>query len=199
MSTELSPQELVTVPCRLAFPALFQPKSVSKQKPDELKYQAVVLLPPDTDLEPFYAAIKAAMVEKFGKVIKLSAAKNPIRDCAEKDDLEGYDEGWHYINTKGGYQPTVVDQKVQKVIDPERAYPGVWACFHLKAYGWKHDTGGNGVSFSLEAVQLVKDDERFDSRRDASELFEPIAGGESGAMFGGDEEADGGDASALFE
>lgn len=198
MPTELKATELVTVPCRLAFPALFEPKPVSKQKPDELKYQAVVLLPPETDLEPFYAAIKAAMVEKFGKAIKLSPAKNPIRSCAEKDDLEGYEEGWHYINTKGGYKPTVVDQKLNKVIDAERVYPGVWACFHLNAYGWKHDTGGNGVSFSLEAVQIVKDDERFDSRREASELFEPIAGGDDGGSMFGDEEDDG-DASALFE
>lgn len=199
MSSEMSERELVTVPCRLAFPALFDPKPVSKQKPDELKYQAVLLLPPDTDLAPFYACVKAAMVEKFGKVVKLSPAKNPIRSCEEKEDLEGYDEGWHYINTKGGYKPTVVDQALKAVDDPSRVYPGLWCKFHLVAYGWKHDTGGNGVSFSLEAVQMVKDDDRLDSRKSASDLFEPLVevsdDDDDSGLFGGD---DAGSADDLF-
>lgn len=194
MPAELSKKEIVTVPCRLSFPALFEPKPVASDS-DEKKYQAVVLLPPETDLAPFYECVKAAMVEKFGKAIKLSPAKNPIRDCAEKLDLAGYEEGWHYINTKAGFQPQVVDQKRQAIIDAERIFPGCWCRFHLIAYAWSHKTGGKGVSFSLEAVQLVKEDERFDGRRDAAELFDPIGD------VDGDEELfteDGDDASELF-
>lgn len=191
---ELKEHEIVTVPCRLAFPALFKPKPRMKGKADSREtYQAVVLIPPDTDLKPFYRAMKAAMEDKWGKVIQLNASKNPLRDASEKTEIDGYEEGWHYINTHSGFAPGLVDQRRQPIIDPEKLYAGCWCHFCLSAYAWEHPQGGRGVSFSLTAVQLVRDDDRLDGRKQAAQIFDAIEmddedmGGDD-EMFGGESE-----------
>lgn len=172
---ELEDTELVTEPCRLAFPALFDPKPVSKTKPNDLKYQAAVLIPKKVSLKPFVQCIKAAMREAWNDdTIKLSGNKMPLQSCEAKPNLAGYEDGWHYINTKSGYQPSVVNQKLQDIIDPDGIFAGCWCRFHLKAYAWDHPEGGKGVSFSLQAVQLVREDSRLGGGASTSDAFEPI-------------------------
>ena len=194
MSVELKATEYVTPPVRLSFPALFEAKPVMKDKPDDLKFMATLLIPDSVNLAPIYECVKAAMIGKWGKVIKLPARNNPIKDCGEKD-LAGYEDGWHYVNAKSKYKPNVVDQNTEDVIDPDRIYPGCWCRFHLIAFAWDHPQGGKGVSFSLSAVQLVKDDERLDGRKAATDVFDPLEGADGGATP--DETGDN-DAEALF-
>lgn len=170
MPVELGPTHVITPPVRLAFPALFEARAVSNDPDAAEKYMATLLIPPGVDLRPFHDAIKAAMLEKWSKVLKLPPEKNPIKD-AETKDLDGYDEGWFFINTKSNYAPQVVDQKRQDVIDPDRVYAGCWCRFHINAYAYDHPKGGKGVSFGLNAVQIVRDDTRLDGRKSASEVF----------------------------
>ena len=170
---ELSKNEIVTEPVRLAFPALFEPKPTMKGGTD-LKYQATLLFPPDYDMTGLVECVKAAMVEKWGKTIKLVGKNNPLRkvdDLDEDNRATGYEEGWRFINAKSGYQPSVIDQKKQEVIDAKRIYPGMWCRFHLTAFAWEHAQGGKGVSFSVNAVQLVRDDDRLDGRKTAKDVF----------------------------
>lgn len=189
MTTEMKATEIVTAPMRLSFPALFEPKPTSKKPGSPLKYQASVLLPPGTDMKPFAACVKAAMIDEWNQVIKLPARNNPIKDCGEKD-LEGYDEGWYYINSKSGYQPGVIDQRKQEVLDADRIFAGCWCRFHLTAYAWDHPEGGKGVSFSLNAVQLVKEDARLDGRRPATDMFDAVEVEGDDAVFDGATEAE---------
>ena len=170
---ELSEMDVVTPPVRISFPALFEPKPVTKGS-DEKKYQAVLLIPPEVDLKPFLRAVKAAMISKWEKVIKLPARNNPIKSCDEKEDLEGYEPGWHYISVRSNYRPRVVDQNLNEILDPEVIYPGCWCRFHLKAYPWEHPQGGKGVSFSLNSVQFVKNGPRLDGRLKPEDVFEPL-------------------------
>jgi len=184
---------LTTGPVRLSFPALKEPKPVSKDKPDDKKFQATLILPPDMDLKPFYDAVKAVMLERWGKLIKLPARNNPIKSNDEKE-LDGYEDGGHFINTRSKRRPKCVDGKVQDVIDIEEVfYPGCWVRAHINAYAWEHPQGGKGVSFGLNAVQFFKDGERFDGAIDVSEAFDavPVADDE---IFGGDDEVE----SSLF-
>jgi len=169
---EMKAVDIVTGPVRLSFPSLFEKKATFRGS-DKTAYQASLLLPPDMDLGPFQACMKAAMEDKWGKVIKLPAAKNPIKDAAEKD-LDGYDEGWHFMNVKSGYAPSVLDQRRQEIIDPERIFAGCWVRVHLTAWAWSHETGGKGISFSLNSVQLVREGERLDGRRAATDVFDDI-------------------------
>jgi hypothetical protein len=181
---ELHPTEIVTEPVRLAFPALFAPKPVMKGSTD-LKYQAALLIPPSVDLAPFVNAVKAAMDDQWGKAIKLSGRGNPINSCDEKE-LNGYEDGWRFINVKSKYQPSVVDQKRMPILDPgigdledaireaeNRIYAGCWCRFHISAYAWDNQFG-KGVSFSLNAVQLVREDTRLDGKRSAKDVFDAI-------------------------
>jgi len=186
MSNQIDSREVVTDPVRIAYPALFEPKPVSKDRPDVLKYQSVLLLPPDTDFAPYKAAIEAAMMETFGQVIELSAKNRPIKACADKgsDRPQGFEDGWYYLNAKTAFQPTLVDGKRQPIIDPSKIKPGYWCRFQLKAYGWKHQTGGQGVSFSIEAVQLYRPDEVFGGGRPVEEVFGVVDTGDDPDPFG---------------
>lgn len=167
------PMSIVTQPVRLAFPALFEPKPVAKGNP-VLKYQAALLLPPTFDLKPLYECVKAAMMERWGKLEKVPTRNNPIKPCDEKE-LDGYEPGWHFINVKSNFAPLVVDQRRQEIIDPERIFAGCWVRAAMNAYAWEHQQGGRGVSFGLNAIQLVRTDTRLDGRKGATDMFEEIA------------------------
>mgnify|MGYP003644567122 FL=1 len=165
--------EIVTPPCRLSFPALFSPAPVMKGE-TKVKYQATLLIPPDVDLAPFQECVKAAMMEKFGELIPLRGRANPLKS-GESVDYDGYANDWTFIRTSSGeaYPPTVVDQQRNEIIDPANIYAGCWCRFHIVAYAWSH-TSGRGVSFSLNAVQLVKDGDRLDGRRAAADVFDAV-------------------------
>ncbi len=166
--------EIVTPPCRLSFPSLFEPSPVMKGE-TKVKFQATLILPPDVSIKPFQDCVKAAMLEKFGELIPLRGRSNPMKSC-ETVDYDGYeDASAYFIRSSSGeaYPPTVVDEKRQEIIDAARVYAGCWCRFHLVAYGWSH-TSGKGVSFSLNAVQFVKDGARLDGRRPAKDVFDEI-------------------------
>lgn len=174
MAKQSTATRLVTPVCRLAFPALFTPRPTVRGGTDE-KYQATILIPPDVSLDPFRAAMKAAAIAEFGDLDGISREKLPIKTCASKTNLAGYEEGWHFINTKSQFQPDVVDQKVDPIIQQDLIYAGCWCRFSIHAYAWSHPTGGKGVSFGLDAVQLIREGDRLDGRRDAKEVFDAVA------------------------
>lgn len=173
MEPDLDPTENVTAPARLAFPALFEPKPVAKDKPDELKYQAAILFPPDYDMAPLVAAVEAAMIDKWGKVIKLAHRNNPLKKCEDRGGtpVPGYEDGWWYLNAKSNYQPSVLNKNNQEILSGDVVYPGCWCNFHITAFAWSHPKGGDGVSFSLNAVRKYRDDDRLGGRRNAVEVF----------------------------
>lgn len=173
-------------PVRLAFPSLFEATPVMKGDPKK-KFQAVLLIPPGSDLSAYKAAAKAAMIEKWGKAVKLGdnfGLKSADAKAAKGTD--GYEEGGFYINTRSDYQPGVVDERAVPVSDPEKVYAGCWVNVFLTAYAWEHPAKGKGVSFGLEAVQKVRDGERFARKADASNVFKPVAG--AAAAADGDED-----------
>jgi len=184
---------IITGDVRLAFPSVFKQKPRARGS-DKTAFQATILLPPDTDLTPYHTAMKAALVAKFGKAVKLDPSKNPIRDAGSKE-YDGFVEGWNYISLNNPFrQPAVVDALGRPVTDETKVYAGMWVRALISAYAWKHQTGGSGVSFSLEALQLVRDDDRLDGRVDTFNVFEPIAGAtdaDAGSgLFGDEDDAD---------
>ena len=189
---KLTARDVLTAPVRLAFPKLFKPAPKFAGSQD-LTYQTVILLPKSTDLRPYTEAAKAAMIEKFGKVVPIPAAKNPIRDCAEKSNFAGYDEeGSHYINLHSTNPvPILAQDGVTPVVDATKIYPGIWVKAWLNAYAWSFN-GTKGLSFGLNAIQIFKDGDRLDGRRKITaedlDMFTPIEGAKT----------EGGDTSDLF-
>lgn len=177
------PTEVTTKPVRLSYPHLFEPKA--KSEGGAPVYQAQLLLPPSFDIAPLRAAMAAAVKDKFGDKTppkeRMAPYGNPLRKMEEKQDAEtgefpkGWEAGGHFLGVANKYQPTVVDRKAQVIKDPNLVYPGCWVQVHLNAYAWDFK-GKWGVSFSLEAVQFVRDDERFDGRRPATDIFKPLEG-----------------------
>lgn len=181
-------ESFTTPNCRVSFPSLFTPKPVAKGK-DDVAYQAVVLVPPDADMTPFRDAMITAMASKWGKSIKLTPRNNPLKKGADVAWLGDEFDDWYVINVKNQYKPGVVDQQLTPITEESRIYSGCWMRFFLRAYGWQHPQGGQGVSFSLQAAQFVKDDQRLDGRKSATEVFDRIEIEEP--EFGASEEAGG--------
>ena len=176
---ELRPSCIIVPEARLAFPSLFKKRPrtadpAKKANEDEWAFQAVLLLPPETNLKPFHRAMQAAMIQKWGKVVQLPASKNPIHDCSEKPETNGYEDGWYYINAANKRPVAVVNRMSEPITDPSKIYAGCWCRVFLEAYAWKHQLGGQGVSFSLNGVQFLRDDERLDNAIDVGEVLEPL-------------------------
>lgn len=215
---DLKPTEVVTAPCRLAFASLFKPTPKHPTTPNELKYQATILLPPDTDFGPISAAIEAAAEDKWGanwrNVVKLVDKAMPLKKCDGKTTADGrpysgFEAGWFNVKAMNKYAPNIVDQAKRPILDvpanatPEetdkainaaeqRVYSGCWCRFFMRAYAWDN-AAGKGVSFSLELVQLVKDDVKFAGRKTVDDVFGTIDTGEEDdvdhdAIDGGDDD-----------
>lgn len=182
MAKQLPPGHILTPEVRLSFPALFKPKPRFRGADEnKLTYQATLLIPPDCDLTPFREAMKAAIFAKWEKMVVLPAKGNPIHPCAEKPDLDGYDEGWHYIACHSQRPPGVVDRNNVPLSDETRVYPGVWAKAYINAFAWDHPVGGRGVSFGLNGIQIVRDDERLGGgAMNVADVFEPLGEQETG-------------------
>lgn len=185
---------LITPECRLSFPVLFEPKPYF-DKGDE--FQCTLLFPPETDFRPFFAAMKAAMIEKWDKVIKIPASENPIKDASEKE-YAGYDEGWHFLAMHGTNRPAIVDQTRTPITDPERCYPGLWVRAHINAFAWTYKSK-KGVSFGLNAIQIVRDADRLDGRVATGEVFEPLAMSDDEQVIYDSENYDSEDDSNMFD
>lgn len=175
---ERSPAYIVTKPVRLAFASLFEPSPPVKGETDtdKFRYQVTILIPPDVDLTPFKLALKHAAQEKWGNTIP-PLKHNPIQPCAGVD-YAGFEDGWHFIRLKSKFQPGVVDQRLQQVIDPALVYSGCWAHVDTNAYAYDNQFG-KGISFGLNNVQFVRDGDRLDGRAAISDVFEPIEGFET--------------------
>ena len=187
----LKDTEIVTVPCRLAFPSLFVPTAAHPTTPDKLFYQATIVIPPGSDMAPFKTALVAAMTAQWGKAIPLEGNGMPIKSCNTKS-YAGFDDGGFFIKVKSKFPPQVVDQAKTSVMtagphaSPEeiaravpaaeaRVYAGAWCNFYIECYAWDN-AAGKGCSFNLNSVQLVRDDARLDGRKSADDVFGTLEG-----------------------
>jgi hypothetical protein len=111
--------------------------------------------------------------------------KTPFLDAGTYE-YEGYEPGWTLLRVSTTTKPGVVDKNVQPIIAQEDFYPGCWARATVTVYAWTFK-GNSGVSFGLQNVQKVKDDDSFGGgRRRAEEDFAPVEGASSGDdIFGG--------------
>jgi len=181
------PTDVITPDVRLAFPSLHKMKPRARGS-DKMTYQATLLPPPGVSLAPFQDAMKAAMAAKWDKLVKLDSRNNPLKPAGEKD-YSGFTEGWTYISTNSDRAVGLVNRRSQPVAleqIEDTFYPGCWVKAFVNAFGWEHPTGGRGVSFGLMGLQFVRDDERFDGRRDVTTVFVPLEEAEAADDSPGD-------------
>lgn len=179
---------VVTGPVRLSYVHVMRPKQNVKDdgSPDEPTYSVMMIIP-KTDTATLTAirnAQKAALAAgvangKFpGGAPK--AWKNTLRD----GDLEGETpelEGAFFMNVSSKSKPGVVDKRVQPILDETEVYSGMWARVDIGAFPY-NSNGSKGVSFGLNHIQKIRDDERLDGATRAEDVFD---------QWDGDEEDDG--------
>lgn len=150
-------QSVQTPEFRLCFPNLFKPTSFEGSTRET--YNCVMVFPKDADLSKLKELAKAAFQKAFPNGAK--GARSPFRDGNEKVDEWGEVFGdATFIRVSSNLKPPVADRKKHLIVDEEQVYSGCYAraVVHAFAYDVK---GNKGISFGLDAVQILRDGERL--------------------------------------
>ncbi len=154
---------------------LWEPRAFGQNEP---KYSMVIMFK-KTDKRQFEAVKKAieaaedAAIDKVWKGKRPVKIKSPIHDGdEERADKQEY-AGMYFINCSNKEKPGVVDQSVQPILDREMIYSGCIVNTFVNFYGYSQN-GNNGISASLEHVQLVSDGKRLSGKQPASNVFSQI-------------------------
>ena len=166
--------KLKTPVFRGSFVHLVEPKAPAPGA--EPKYSMAIVLPKEDPVTKAFMKELSAMVngkatEKFGKLPK--KLKKPWKD-GDAEDREEWDGCW-VVNASNKSRPGIVGPDLQPVMDPEILYSGAHYRASISAWGWKHPTGGEGVSLNLDNVMWVQDGEAFVSRTNAADDFAEFA------------------------
>lgn len=158
------------------------------------KHSITLLFPKDADLTLLQKMALDAARAKFGAKMDdpefVKRLRNPFRDQGEKS-FDGYVAGCKFIiaTSDAAHRPLVVDQMKADITEERMIYPGCWVRATVNAFAY--DTAGNrGVSFGIQGVQKVRDDEPLGGTIASADDFEavegtgPNLGGAAGAVFG---------------
>jgi Protein of unknown function (DUF2815) len=189
MSASENKTSLITPLLRFAYINVFQPRMPPKPKPgDKARFSALgLILPmekmPDADKEKLKAmlvAVQSCAISAFGAdtyktLVEEKKFGSPFRiDIKSKGHPEEFK--W-FIQPWSHTQPGIVsvfkgsDGRPQDIKDPTAIFSGGWG--RLLVHPFAYDQSGNrGVSFGLDGLQWVREDERLNSRPGAKEMFE---------------------------
>lgn len=176
-----------TCPVRLSFPQLFEAKAAVingvEQPP---KYSTMLLFPKGADLTQLVQAAIGAANDEWGDKWKAKLPNGrvvgsgktlisfPFRDGEEKEDQGGFEPGAYFFNARSDTRPGLVDARAQPINDHGAIYGGVWALVTLRPFAFNVDVN-KGISFGLQNVQKIADDEPLGSMRPrAEDEFEPL-------------------------
>jgi len=166
-------QDLVIQGAVLSYPHLFQPRQVNNQ--GEPKYSCNLILPQDFDWAPLQEAIQSAITAKWPQ-----GAPRFTRESWEQV-TEGPYVGWWQLkaSSKAERPPQVVmgDRQPAGPHQQGEFFPGCNVNAYIRAFGY--DTMGAGVSFGLNAIQLLSnaaDLPRLDNTKPIDEVFQEVPG-----------------------
>jgi hypothetical protein len=157
--------QILTPVCRLAWLSVDKPTAIMGDE-KKLRFQATLLF--DTsqaDVTPIISAAEALAVKTFGKTYdRIRDFKMPLKDGAEKGDLDGYGEGIWYIDTKSLYAPKLFNRD-RSFADPSIFYAGCYARAVGNLYAYRPSkafpASKSGIAFGFSALQFVNDGEPF--------------------------------------
>ena len=142
---------------RLSYPHLFVPQPpMEGSAPDALpKYNARFMVT-EEDQAIVEAGINAILAEKFPTKVP-AVFTDPAKRCLRQDPET---KGW-YVAASNVNQPRVIDRSRQDIA-PNAGIPYAGCYVNAVVRLWVQDNKyGKRVNASLEAVQFVKDGERF--------------------------------------
>lgn len=155
---------------RLCFPHLFKPTSFEGSTRET--YNCVMVFPKGTDLSKLKEIAKAAFVKAFPNGAK--GARSPFRDGNEMADEWGeVFRDATFIRASSNIKPGVADRRKRLITDEEQVYSGCYARAIVHAF--TYDVKGNrGVSFGLDAVQIVREGEPLGGGAAAVNQFDDL-------------------------
>jgi len=160
---------------RVSFPKVFKPEGYQGSEP---KYSMMLVFDPSkftANDKKLWKAMESladeVSMDKFKKTIKQlpNNFKKPIRDGAEKADLQGFGDGKMFFTASSMMKPGLVGLDLCPILEEDEFYPGCYARITLTAYAYENV--GKGVAFGLQNIQKVADGERLDSRTNADKDF----------------------------
>lgn len=163
-------QTVQTPEFRLCFPNLFKPTSFEGSTRET--YNCVMVFPKDADLSKLKEIAKAAFNKAFPNGAK--GVRSPFRDGNEKaDDWGEVFKDAIFIRASSNIKPGVADRRKRLITEEEQVYSGCYAraIVHAFAYDVK---GNKGVSFGLEAIQIVREGEHLGGGAAAVNMFEDL-------------------------
>lgn len=193
---------IITAPFRLAFPEVFAPKA--SMEGGKEKFSVTMLFPkdgsplipsmPGNGIIEIRKLLLAAVKDKWGEDKSKWPAQFKTMDFKAFVSLAGKD-GWPiregdavewdgfagnvFVRASSQFQPGLVDNKLQAIIDKQAVYGGLICRAQVNAYGY--DTAGNkGVTLGLNNLQILKDDGvAFGGKNNADKVFDSFAFGEN--------------------
>lgn len=167
---------------RLAFPALFEAKTVNGEG-DPAFSAAILIDPADPQVKTINTAIDAVAAEKWGKksgdIVALLRKTDKI--CLHDGDLKASYDGFPgnlYISARNKIRPTVLDaDKTPLVAADGKPYAGCYV--HVVLELWAQDNKfGKRVNATLMGVQFYRDGDAFVGGGAADESdFDDISAG----------------------
>ena len=184
---ETESNKLRTPLFRAAFVSVFKKRSYEDGKP---KFELTLLFPragkDKADLRSLKKAAQVAVEAEWGtdKSKHPEDLRNPFRD-GDKVTWDGF-AGNTFIRTSSLFRPKIINRDNQELMTEEEFYAGCWAYATVNAYAY--DTKGNkGVSFGLQNLIFIRDDEKFSGNASAEEDFSDLIEEGSG---GGDDDGE---------
>ena len=205
----MATDSIITVPFRLAFPEVFAPKASVEGGKE--KFSITMMFPKDGSLlipampgdgilelrKIAYAAVKEKWGDDkskwpanlktldFAKYVSPTGKDGwPLRD-GDLVEWDGF-AGMLFARASSQYQPGMVNQKLQPVIDKDAVYGGLICRAQVHAYA-DDNSGNKGVTFGLNNLQILKDDGTvFSAKQDPAGVFDAFGDGGSngGDPFG---------------
>lgn len=168
---DINLKKCVTPEFRVSFPAVFEAKSFKGQ---EAQFSVVMLFDKKTDLKELRKIALNAAEEKWGSDQKKwpKDFRRPFRDGdVEKPDTIGY-PGTVFVSAKSKTQPGLVGPSRQPILNAKDFYAGCYARAEVIAFAY--DNIGNGVSFSLQNIQKLRDGDSLSGRKNAEDVFDAV-------------------------
>lgn len=166
----------LTCPVRLAFPNLFKPSAGNADSGQQkvATYNTTLLFPlcaTDMVWQTLWAVAHAELCKEFPEYVRpdntlVDGLHVPFHDQEMKAmKYAGYTPGAIYIAVSSQFQPAIVDDKLNRIVDESQIYAGCWAIVALNCYTYGGPRSKNklkkGVAFGLQTVMKIADDEKL--------------------------------------
>lgn len=164
--------KVITGKVRFSYAEVFKPRAVNEGETP--KYSVSIII--DKKDKKTIAMIEAAIeLAKKEGVVKLGGKvpanlKTPLRDGdTDRPDDPAY-AGAMFVNANSTTKPGIVDENVQKIIDPDEFYSGCYGKASLNFYAY-NAKGNKGIACGLNNLQKLEDGERLSGGSSAEDDF----------------------------